>query len=285
MGQNIVQIQQMGDALRSSGYKSIDSALAEIIDNSIEAQASDVFVIMRERVDPQTHRNSIYEFAILDDGTGMDVDQLSCCLGIGFTTRSERKGMGRFGVGLPQASLYVTPHVEVYSWTSDIGDDNTAHRVWLDIDKIKAGEQTEIEDPDLCAIPKEFEKFLRYRTAEKKYDFTQHGTLVYWKNCDNVKPKTMTSLCDRLEFFIGRKFRHIIADGHSVRLITLGHEDIAINILPNDPLFLMTPNYVLGNLQKPGEISPRVNTGCTEPIFEPFATDKHPTGERHLPVT
>lgn len=37
MGQSIVQIRQMGDALRSSGYKSIDSALAELIDNSIEA--------------------------------------------------------------------------------------------------------------------------------------------------------------------------------------------------------------------------------------------------------
>ena len=36
MGQSIVQIRQMGDALRSSGYKSIDSALAELIDNSID---------------------------------------------------------------------------------------------------------------------------------------------------------------------------------------------------------------------------------------------------------
>ena len=45
MGQSIVQIRQMGDALRSSGYKSIDSAVAELIDNSIEAGANDIFVI------------------------------------------------------------------------------------------------------------------------------------------------------------------------------------------------------------------------------------------------
>ena len=122
MGQSIVQIKQMGDALRSSGYKSIDSALAEIIDNSIEAEAKDIFVIMNERVDPVSGRKAIYEFAILDNGTGMTINRLASCLGIGFTTKSDRRGMGRFGVGLPQASLHVTPNVEVYSWTDDIDE-------------------------------------------------------------------------------------------------------------------------------------------------------------------
>ena len=77
MGQSIVQIKQMGDALRSSGYKSIDSAVAELIDNSIEAGAHDVFVIMTERVDPITHRKAIYEFGILDNGCGMEISKLA----------------------------------------------------------------------------------------------------------------------------------------------------------------------------------------------------------------
>ena len=153
MGQSIVQIKQMGDALRSSGYKSIDSAVAEIIDNSIEANAKDVFVIMREHVDPVTGRKCIYEFAILDNGTGMDDDKLSSCLGIGYTTKADRRGMGRFGVGLPQASLYVTPNVEVYSWQKEIETSDLVCKVWLDIEKVKTGEQKEINDPDLCEIP------------------------------------------------------------------------------------------------------------------------------------
>ena len=77
MGQSIVQIRQMGDALRSSGYKSIDSAVAELIDNSIEAGANDIFVIMTERVDPNTGRKGIYEFGILDIGCGMDISKLA----------------------------------------------------------------------------------------------------------------------------------------------------------------------------------------------------------------
>ena len=267
----------MGDALRSSGYKSIDSAVAELIDNSIEAGAHDVFVIMKERIDPVTRRNAVYEFGILDNGSGMDISKLACCLGIGYTTKSDRRGMGRFGVGLPQASLHVTPSVEVYSWTDDDGpidEDEPVRQVWLDINKVKTGEQEEINDPELQEIPAQFRRFLHYRTLEREFDFTEHGTLVYWKNCDNVKPKTMSALNDKLEFALGRKFRHLIADGtHNIRLITIGHEDQAIDVLPNDPLFLMKPNYVLGNPDDPANISPRKNINCTEPIFAPYGDE------------
>lgn len=277
MGQSIVQIKQMGDALRSSGYKSIDSAVAELIDNSIEAGAHDVFVIMKERIDPVTRRNAVYEFGILDNGSGMDISKLACCLGIGYTTKSDRRGMGRFGVGLPQASLHVTPSVEVYSWTDDDGpidEDEPVRQVWLDINKVKTGEQEEINDPKPQEIPAQFRRFLHYRTLEREFDFTEHGTLVYWKNCDNVKPKTMSALNDKLEFALGRKFRHLIADGtHNIRLITIGHEDQAIDVLPNDPLFLMKPNYVLGNPDDPANISPRKNINCTEPIFAPYGDE------------
>lgn len=271
MGKDIVQIRQMGDALRSSGYKSIDSAVAELIDNSIEAGANDIFVIMREHVDPVTNRKAIYEFGILDNGSGMDNEILSACLGIGFTMKSDRKGMGRFGVGLPQASLHVTPNVEVYSWTNKITKNTLVPHVWLDIEKVKTGEQTEIEDPSFAEIPEIFKKFLNYATRSKQYDFTEHGTLVYWKNCDNVKPKTMSALNSALEFALGRKFRHLILNKtHNIRLVTIGHENNAVEILPNDPLFLMKPNYVLGNLEDPANISERYNVNCTEPIFEQF---------------
>lgn len=285
MGQSIVQIKQMGDALRSSGYKSIDSAVAELIDNSIEAGAHDVFVIMTERVDPITHRKAIYEFGILDNGCGMEISKLASCLGIGFTTKSDRRGMGRFGVGLPQASLHVTPNVEVYSWTEDDGPietDEPVRQVWLDINKVKTGEQEEINDPELTEIPKQYRPFLKYRTAGKTYDFTQHGTLVYWKNCDNVKPKTMATLNEKLEFALGRKFRHLIMNGtHNIRLITIGHEDSAIDVLPNDPLFVMKPNYVLGNPNDPANISERSNINCTEPIFAAYGDNN---GEVIIPI-
>ena len=50
MGKSIVDIRNMGDALRNTGYKNIESAVSEIIDNSVEAGAKDIFVILREGV-------------------------------------------------------------------------------------------------------------------------------------------------------------------------------------------------------------------------------------------
>ena len=39
MGKSIVDIQNMGDALRNTGYKNIECAVAEIVDYSVEANA------------------------------------------------------------------------------------------------------------------------------------------------------------------------------------------------------------------------------------------------------
>lgn len=43
MGKSIVDIRNMGDALRNTGYKNIESAVSEIIDNSVEAGAKNIF--------------------------------------------------------------------------------------------------------------------------------------------------------------------------------------------------------------------------------------------------
>lgn len=270
------------DVIRRSGYRGIGKALAEPIENSIHAGARNIFVIMSECVNPLTHKREINEFGILDDGSGMDLTQMAQCLNIGFTT----KGRYGIGAGLPLSSTYATSNVEVYSWTEDDGPievDEPVRQVGLDISKVKTGEQEEINDPELTEIPRQYRSFLKYRTASKTYDFTQHGTLVYWKNCDNVKPKTRALLSEKLEFELGRIFRHFInTEGITIKLITIGHEDRAIDVLPNDPLFAMKPNYVLGNPNDPANISERANINCTEPIFEAYGDNN---GEVIIPVS
>ena len=46
MARSIVDIKNMGDALRNTGYKNIESAVSEIIDNSVEAEAKNIFIIL-----------------------------------------------------------------------------------------------------------------------------------------------------------------------------------------------------------------------------------------------
>ena len=282
MSHEIVLIQQMGDALRNTGYKSIESAISEIIDNSIEAQAKDILVLVSESLDAVTGRKCVSEFAFLDNGTGMNLSLLESCLGLGFTTHGDRGGMGRFGVGLPQASLHVCPSVDVYSWQ---GSYDNCHKVFLDIDKVKSGEQKRIDDPISAKIPDKFSKYLKYDTGSKKYDFTNSGTLIHWKNCDRVTPKTVRYLFLRLDFTLGQKFRYLIKDKkHNIRLIHIENEDFSYDVVPNDPLLLMNPNYVLGNPEDPGIISPRTNTNCTEPLFELYTNADCPNGVVSIPV-
>lgn len=284
MAKDIFVIQTMGDALRNTGYKNIECAMAEIIDNSIQAEAKDVFVIVSEEYNAITGRNNISEIAFLDNGTGMRLEELEGCLGIGYSTRTDRKGMGRFGVGLPQASLYACPSVEVYSWQN--GYENSK-KVFLDIEKVKMGEQTEIEDPVSCEIPEKYRKYLDYRvvTTGQTYNFMQNGTLVLWKNCDRVVPKTVNFLFKKLDFTLGQKFRYFIAqEESSIRLIHNENQDFAYEVMPNDPLMLMKPNYVLGNPNNPGKIDPRRNESCSEVVFEPYGNEQYPNGKIPFPI-
>ena len=160
MAQDIFVVKTMGDALRNTGYKNIECAMSEIIDNSIQADAKNVFVVISEEYNPNTGHNNISEIGFLDNGVGMNIDELGSCLGIGYSTRADRKGMGRFGVGLPQASLYACPSVEVYSWQNGI---DNCQKVYLDIEKVKTGEQTEIEDPVSAKLPEKYRQYINYK--------------------------------------------------------------------------------------------------------------------------
>ena len=281
MGSSIVDIQNMGDALRNTGYKNIESAVAEIIDNSVEANAKDIFVILREGI-ASSGRKVVTEIGFLDNGDGMPTNVLGNCLGIGASTRQARKGMGRFGVGLPQASLYVCPEIEVYSWQNGI---ENAQKVYLDINKIKNGEQTEIEDPELTPIPEPYASYVHYQTMFVQYDFSKSGTLVIWKKCDRVSPKTRGPLTERLEFSLGQKFRYFIHDGVSkIKIICDENPDAAVDVAPNDPLFLMNDNCVLCKADEPKRIYKPGQGSGLEPPFELYTAKGTGTGEVSIPI-
>ena len=76
--------------------------------------------------------------------------------------------MGRFGVGLPQSSMYACTLVEVYSWQNGDHGKIEAQKVFLDINKIRSGETDEIDDPVKCEIPEKYKKYLTYKVKEAR---------------------------------------------------------------------------------------------------------------------
>jgi sensor histidine kinase regulating citrate/malate metabolism len=102
---------------RASGYKSTMHALAELIDNSFDANATKVRIILLEST--RGGRRHIEEILICDDGDGMSEEVLQGALQFGNTTNTEMEEMvrlskkGKFGYGLPNASLSQCPAIHV----------------------------------------------------------------------------------------------------------------------------------------------------------------------------
>ena len=112
MSQPIVAIQHFIEAVRDSGYKSTSFAIAELVDNALEASADLVDV----NVTTGSERSS-QRITVIDDGTGMDPEAMQLALQFGGSTRfNSRRGMGRYGMGLPCSCLSLARRIDLYSW-------------------------------------------------------------------------------------------------------------------------------------------------------------------------
>lgn len=271
----IVNASMYIDALKSSGYKSTYNAIAEIVDNSIDAEADDIFIIGEQKIAGNGEKK-IVSFAFLDNGRGMDYETLKGCLTIGYTTNQERKGMGRFGVGLPQASVFVCNRVEVYSWQHGISH---CKKVYLDVEEVKAKNLNEIAEPIEASIPDKYKQFIKWNGADRSFDFSEKGTLVIWTKCTTVDHKKWKTCVSHMSEDLGRKYRYFLANNSKrIRMIELTSLQEEI-MYPNDPLYLMTPSqecvpddvqtFIDGNYDSKKY---NLSTGYTESLFEVYKT-------------
>lgn len=262
MNNDIVPAYLAVQAMRDNGYKNAAYAIAELMDNSIQAGASIVELLCAERREQVTQRirSRIYQVAVLDNGSGMNAEVLKIALQFGNGTNlvpERQRGMGKFGMGLPSASISQCTKVEVWSWQNG---PNAALYTYLDVAQIKAKQQTELPEPVVREIPPLW--------REVSDNFGQSGTLVVWSNLDRIFWKTAASIIDNSELLVGRMYRRFLADGRvHIRLaafdvdspvLTMTHRDV----LPNDPLYLMP------------------QTSCPEPfddkpMFEPWGGEHY----------
>ena len=268
MGREIFNIKGMAEAIRYTEYKNIYSAISELIDNSIEAKAKNIIISLKyyQRKGEET----IEELAVLDDGYGMDDVILQDCLVFGSTTKQNRESMGRFGVGLGQASLFAAPRVEVYSWQNS----NNPKFVYLDTEQMKEGKQKTIPAPIEKTPPEEFfnSNSIRYfggRHTTNIIDYSISGTMILWRDIDTISVK-LSTFKKRLHEEIGRKFRYYIRDGVNIFLTDTAFSEFEkINLI--DPMFLMESSMILGDIKNNTMIA---NGTDGEPIFEPFVIDE-----------
>jgi hypothetical protein len=227
-GCSIIALDKFIQATRDSGYKSTASAISELVDNSIQAGATRITLSITATMSEDEEKD--IEVSVLDNGCGMDPFTLRQALRFGGSTRfGNRSGLGRYGMGLPNASLSQARHVAVYTWQSVSGrlgngrspgeaSPERVHMSYLDVDAIVRGEMEEVPRPQIVKAPP-----LGCTGAS--------GTLVMWTRCDRLDNRRISTIVRKLEPELGRRFRHFLWKG--LRITINGDA-----ITPFDPLYL-----------------------------------------------
>ena len=171
------------ESTRAIGY-SLEAAIADIIDNSIAADAGTVHVRFFPVDDPY--------LAIIDDGCGMDDEEITQAMQYGSTNPLEersKKDLGRFGLGLKTASLSQCRQLTVVSKTGS----HLVGRRW-DIDHVH-------DTGKWSLIVLSEEEIRKLDCIETLLSFPS-GTMVLWKKLDRmqkVEVNFINSMGDRME--------------------------------------------------------------------------------------
>ena len=222
-------------AMRDSGYRNTDYALAELIDNSVQANATQVDIICLEVMKHVNQRKSrrIEQIAVVDNGDGMTPETLRIALQFGNGTHlKDRKGIGRFGMGLPNSSISQCRRLEVWSWQAG---PNNAMWTYLDVDEIETGRLKDVPLPKKMPVPVEW--------RERSSLFGTSGTLVLWSNFDDhrLQWRGAKAALENTERLIGRMYRKFIDSGELTIRLAAYHDGEAAFDAPtrvNDPLYL-----------------------------------------------
>lgn len=192
-------------AVRESGYLSLSTAVAELIDNSLQAEASEVSISIT--AEPST---GLPQIRIQDNGVGMSRSELEDCLRFGGSGRfNGRSSFGRFGMGLPAASLSQARRVEVAAWQNS----GPILQVALDVDAIAAGGSA------------------RLRARRLGLSETDSGCSVTWRSCDRIDYRRLGWLDRALRRDLGRMYRRFLSRG-----LSLSINGVAVE--PDDPMML-----------------------------------------------
>ncbi len=204
------------ESTRAIGY-SLPTAVADIIDNSIAAEASrvEIFYSPTEKY-----------VAILDDGSGMNGEELNRAMkygGISPLDIRHEKDLGRFGLGMKTASL---SQCEVLTVVSKKDGEISARRWDLnEIRRLNFWALMELSPEEINSIPK----------VDLLKNFSS-GTLIVWQeldrmfqgtqNIERIFSEKMNAVRDHLSLV----FHRYLAGEEGLKKLS-----IAVNNLPVEP--------------------------------------------------
>ncbi len=239
------------ESTRSIGY-SFEAAVADIIDNSISASATEIRICFMSQ-DPQW-------LCIEDDGWGMTAEELENAMRYGSqSSRSMRRrdDLGRFGLGLKMASLSQCRKVTVLTkkngtacaacWDLDyiMYQDNWAVKFFSENEMKDMCGYTWLEDHESGTVVlwEQFDRLKQGATkVQKAFDekieaTRRHVALVFHRLLSNEIPQKQLSICFNGEPVSGIDpflTRHPATQPLSEQILRIGTEEIRVKpyVLP-----------------------------------------------------
>lgn len=213
--------------IRDLGYRSNGDAIAELIDNALQAYANRIDISFG--YDGTTSVKKPTQVAVIDNGHGMEPNMIRMAVMWGGTHReNDRSGLGRYGYGLPCASVSLGRRFTVYSVT--LG--GAWHCVRLDLDDLAEGAYTDANG-DIVVPPAKVAKlppFVAEQIAQAHPGGWRSGTVI------------LIDKLDRLEWTTAQGLRENLCRQFGVTYHKLRHEAaIFVDdnfVEPIDPLFL-----------------------------------------------
>lgn len=155
------------ESMRAVGY-TVEAAVADIVDNSLSADSQAISIKYDASDSPFV--------AILDDGYGMEADELTNAMRHGSSNPADKRApgdLGRFGLGLKTASLSQCRKLTVVSKKNG----RVSSRRW-DLDVVHRTEQWVVVIPNVAE--------LQQLPLYKRLDEQVSGTLVVWQDLDRL---------------------------------------------------------------------------------------------------
>lgn len=238
---DLMMAESFVNGIRELGYKTNAHAIDELVDNSQQAGATNIHIAFGFTGSSDAKPT---ELAIIDDGHGMDLEMIRVAMMWGGTHREgNREGFGRFGFGLPSASMSIAREYSVYSWTGDVGE---VYGAAFGVDGLRNGRyrtrdgRTTVPLPEPADLPKwvvaYIEEFFPGGTPTS-------GTVVVLKQLDRLEWKTAKVLRERLADHIGVVYRNYL---RAVSVAVNGKPVEAV-----DPMFLTSgARFFLGDAEE-----------------------------------
>ena len=240
------------NSMRSIGY-TFETALADIIDNSISASAKNIYISV------PINDDDLY-ISILDDGNGMTRDDLLNAMKYGSDREYQLSDLGRFGLGLKSASL---SQCRILTVVSKI--DGVVSGFQWDFDSVleaKKWDCIELEQNDIELVPN-----------INKLKALSMGTLVVWQNFDIAYKKSNGRIREYISDEIEEAEKHIRLVFHRF----LSNRFKPLNIFINDNLLSPIDPFLEENpktdSQKVSELSINGEIIKVQPFILPHQSD------------